>query len=50
MGKLFLMVLMATETLFTVIFPSCSSARQLLICILLENAAGKSLMWTGVGP
>ena len=50
MGKLFLMVLMATETLFTVIFPSCSSVRQLLICILLENAAGKPPMWTGVGP
>lgn len=50
-GELFLMVSMATEVLFTVrFFPSCSSARQLLICILLENAASKSLVWTGVGP
>lgn len=51
MGKLFLMVSMVTEILFTVIFLVFhSSARPLLICVFLENAAGKALVWTGVGP
>lgn len=27
-----------------------SSARPLLICVFLENAAGKAFVWTGVGP
>ena len=50
-GRLLLMISKATEILFTVIFfSSCTSTRQLLICILLESTAGKSLVWTGVGP
>jgi hypothetical protein len=42
------MVSIETETLFTVIsFSSCSLARHLLLCILLENPVHKFPMWTG---
>lgn len=44
------MVSTVTETLFMVFLVFRSSARRLLICVLLENAAGEPLVCTGIGP